>query len=90
MTAQQNQTFLDMAIMASGTIESLFTIVQANGKSITDAPIAGDDYLIPGDIVTDNDTLQYLMQNSITIGTKGQALPQGIGYWMIQTDFTVS
>ncbi len=90
MIAQQNQTLQDLAIMATGTVESLITIAQANSISITDIPVPGDDYLIPPGISTDNSTLQYLAQNSIMIGTRGQSFPQGVGYWIIETDFTVS
>jgi hypothetical protein len=90
MIAQQNQTLLDIAIMATGTIESVFSIAQANDISITDIPVPGNDYIIPTGTLTDNNALQYLAQNGVTIGTKGQTLPLGIGYWIIETDFTVS
>lgn len=90
MLITPNQSMPDIALTGTGTIESIFQLALANGCSITDTPVPGDDYLVPQDAQLDKATLQYLAQNSITIGTKGTPLSQGIGYWKIEVDFTIN
>lgn len=82
---------MDVAIMATGTVESVFQILAVNGKGITDAPHVNDDYAIPSDAVIDQAQLSYIKQNDIIIGTGDDPnLYLGIGYWQIEVDFKVS
>lgn len=82
---------LDVAIMASGSVENVFLILAANGKGITDAPHVNDDYTIPQGMSNDTTTLKYLQQNNIVIGTGDDPnLYIGIGYWQVEVDFKVS
>jgi len=90
MIVQANQTLLDLAIMGTGTIESIFQIANANGKSITDIPVAGADYIIPADAFTDINTKTYLTNNKVSIGTRDVPFSVGIGYWAVEIDFVVS
>lgn len=91
MRITPNQTMLDVAIMASGSMENVFLILAANGKGITDAPHVNDDYAIPQGMSNDTTTLKYLQQNKVVIGTGDDPnLYIGIGYWQVEVDFKVS
>lgn len=91
MRITPNQTMMDLAIMATGTIESVFQILAANGKGITDAPHVNDDYAVPADSIIDQAQLNYINQNGVLIGTGDDPdLYIGIGYWQIEVDFKVS
>lgn len=91
MRITPNQTMMDVAIMATGTVESVFQILAVSGKGITDAPHVNDDYIIPSDAVADQAQLNYIKQNGVIIGTGDDPnLYIGIGYWQIEVDFKVS
>ena len=82
---------MDVAIMATGSVENVFLILAANGKGITDAPHVNDDYAIPSNTANDIATLRYLQKNDIIIGTGDDPnLYIGIGYWQVEIDFKVS
>ena len=66
-----NQSLLDMALMACGTIEASMKIMAENETSITGAATTGSEFMIPDDAPTDSFTLLYLGQNKIVIGTNG-------------------
>lgn len=44
-TVLDGQTLADIAVQETGTVESLFELAEANGKSITDIPDAGEKLL---------------------------------------------
>ena len=67
---QPNQSLLDMALMACGTLEGAMHIMAANEESITADVAPGVMYIIPSDVPSDNYSLQYLQQNNIIIGTR--------------------
>ncbi len=88
----------DVAIMATGTIESMFDILAANNKSITDIPHNNDVYKVPATAATDPDTLAMLAELGFGTGTGQQKLATGddptlyigISYWQVGVDFKVS
>ena len=91
MLITPNQTIPDIAIMATGSIDTIFDVAAANNKGITDAPRAGDDYTIPVNTLTDTTVLQYLTVNNINIGTGDDVeLYIGINYWKVEVDFKIS
>ena len=91
MLITPNMTMLDVAMNATGTVESIFDILSANNKSITDIPHVGDNYVIPSGIITDTTQLAYIKENALVIATGNDpTLYIGISYWEIETDFKVS
>ena len=66
-----NETALDVTIMASGTLENAMLLMGANNTSISALPVSGFTFIIPDTILPDADTLLYLQQNGIVLGTKG-------------------
>jgi len=89
MLITPSQTVPDAGITAAGTMESLFSILVANGLSITDRLQAGTDIIVPFAITLDTDTLLYLQQNNISIGTADTTIYKGIGFWKVGIDLTV-
>jgi len=89
MQITSNQTWLDIACQATGTIATLFDIALSNNVSITDDPIVGNDAIITG--TPSLRDLEYLKEHNVVIGTRddGSATMEGIGYWYIENDFEV-
>lgn len=91
MLITPNMTMLDVAMNATGTVESIFSILAANNKALTDIPHVGDNYILPADVVTDDAQLKYLQSNRITVATGNDpGLYIGISYWKVELDFKVS
>jgi hypothetical protein len=70
-TIQPNQTYLDAAIGACGTLEAAMALMLANNTSITNQPDIGTVLQVPAALPIDNGTLQYLQRNAIVLGTRG-------------------
>nr|DAY32261.1 MAG TPA: hypothetical protein [Caudoviricetes sp.] len=90
-----NQSLLDIAIQHTGAVENTFAIAVANGLSLTDDLPAGAEIKTPDSANKDNDVLNYYTAKSLQPATAVIMLPEeerleGIGYWVIQTDFKVS
>ncbi len=82
---------LDVAINATGTVESIFDILSANGKGLTDIPHVSDNYIIPSGTAVDATQLNYIQENALIIATGNDpTLYIGISYWKIETDFKIS
>ena len=91
MLITPNMTMIDIAMTATGTAESIFDILAANTKALTDMPHAGDNYIIPGATTTDAGQLKYIQDNGLIIATGNDpTLYIGISYWKIETDFKIS
>ena len=92
-----HQSLLDIAVQHTGTVESVFAIAVANGLSLTDDLESGEALnLEPTTINQNKDILNYYQSKKLQPATGvshtgGSSLQlQGIGYWVIQTDFKVS
>lgn len=66
---QQNQTVLDMIVMACGTLEGAMQVMAANNTSLSDTTYTGTVYAVPDTVSVDKQVLDYLQQNDIHIGT---------------------
>ena len=90
-----NQSLLDLAVQHTGAVESVFAIAVANGLSLTDDLPAGTEIKLPDSVNKDSDVLNYYSAKRLQPATAVIMLPEeerleGIGYWVIQTDFKVS
>ena len=90
-----NQSLLDIAIQHTGAVENTFAMAVANGLSLTDDLPAGTEIQLPDNVNKDSDVLNYYSAKSLQPATAVIMLPEkerleGIGYWVIQTDFKVS
>src|ERR1043165_9626948 len=78
VTAKPNQSMQDLVIMACGTLDGAMAFCRANNVSISDVPVPGNEYVIPADIVFDEEVLTGLWHKGIEIGTLAQeAVPAG-------------
>ena len=90
-----HQSFLDLAIQHTGTAENAFVLALQNGKSLTDDLVAGE-LLSLENTKNNKDILSYYQSKKLQPATGvshtgGSSLQlQGIGYWVIQTDFKIS
>ena len=89
------QSLLDIAVQHTGAVENTFAIAVANGLSLTDDLPAGAEIKIPDSANKDSDVLNYYIAKSLQPATAVILLPEeerleGIGYWVIQTDFKVN
>ena len=90
-----NQSLLDLAVQHTGAVENTFALAVATGLSLTDDLPAGAEIKIPDSANKDNDVLNYYTSKRLQPATAVIMLPEeerleGIGYWVIQTDFKVS
>lgn len=89
------QSLLDIAIQHTGTVENTFALAVANGLSLTDDLPVGTEIKLPDSVNKDSDVLNYYTAKRLQPATAVTLLPEaerleGIGYWVIQTDFKVS
>ena len=90
-----HQSFLDLAIQHTGSVENAFVLALQNGKSLTDDLVAGEQLYLEN-TKNNQDILSYYQSKKLQPATGvshtgGSSLqPQGIGYWVISNDFKVS
>ena len=95
-TILHNQSLLDLAIQHTGSVENAFILALQNGKSLTDDLEYGEALnLEPTAINQNKDILSYYQSKKLQPATAVILPPEaerleGIGYWVIQTDFKVS
>ncbi len=90
-----NQSLLDIAIQHTGAVENIFAMAVANGLSLTDDLPAGTEIKLPDSANKDSDVLNYYTAKRLQPATAVIMLSEaerleGIGYWVIQTDFKIS
>lgn len=90
-----NQSLLDLAVQHTGAVENTFALAVVNGLSLTDDLPAGTEIKLPDSVNKDSDVLNYytakrLQPATAVIMLSGAERLEGIGYWIIQTDFKVS
>ncbi len=96
ITIIDKQNLLDIALQASGTIESVFEIALQNQVSITDEVAPGVGLMIPDGLIQNKDVLNYYIQQTILPATGsnnenlGVEVLEGIDYWAIGDTFIVS
>lgn len=76
-TVKARQTLLDAAIQATGTLEAVFMIAEANGLAVSDDVTTGQVLVIPETVPTNKTIAQYLAANRLTVGTRGDAIEEG-------------
>lgn len=90
-----HQSFLDLAIQHTGSVENAFILALQNGKSLTDDLVAGEQLSLENP-KNNKDILSYYQSKKLQPATGvshtgGSSLQlQGIGYWVISNDFKVS
>ena len=90
-----NQSFLDLAIQHTGSVENAFVLALQNGKSLTDDLVAGEQLSLEN-TKNDKDILSYYQSKKLqpatgvshTVGSSLQL--QGIGYWVLGYEFKIS
>ena len=95
ITILHNQSLLDIAIQHTGAAENTFAVAVTNGLSLTDDLPAGAEIQLPDNVNKDSDVLNYYTAKRLQPATAVILPPEeerleGIGYWVIQTDFKVS
>lgn len=86
------QTWVDLALQELCDEERIFELCDLNGASMTDDIAPGTEVITPvaeskkGACVL---TLRSRRPASLFFGV-GNAAPEGIGYWAIETDFVIS
>jgi len=90
-----HQSFLDLAIQHTGSVENAFLLALSNGKSLTDDLVAGEQLYLEN-TKNNKDILSYYQSKKLQPATGvshtgGSSLQlQGIGYWVISNDFKIS
>jgi hypothetical protein len=86
---KRDQTALDYTIQNSGTLESLFDVLELNGLGATQDIVPGTLLKAP---VVEKAVINYYKGNPVDIITmiKPDEMKGGIGYMQIGTSFIVS
>jgi len=97
ITALHNQSFLDLALQHTGTIESVFEFAEANSINITDDVQAGKTLVLPAEAFSNKDILNYYIAKNLQPATafskedeKVTKRLEGISIWAINLDFVVT
>ena len=77
-TVRPRQTLYDAVIQATGTLEALVAVAEANDLAVSDAVTAGQVLVIPDNVVTNVAVAQWLSANKVTVGTLGIAAVAGV------------
>ena len=90
-----NQSFLDLAIQHTGSVENAFVLALQNGKSLTDDLVAGEQLYLEN-TKNNKDILSYYQSKKLQPATGvshtgGSSLQlQGIGYWVLGYEFKIN
>ena len=90
-----NQSFLDLAIQHTGSVENAFILALQNGKSLTDDLVAGEQLYLEN-TKNNKDILSYYQSKKLQPATGvshtgGSSLQlQGIGYWVLGYEFKIN
>jgi len=90
-TVKDNQSWFDLALQITGTIENLFDLFGAT-DAIDTMPTVGRIVKTNEIDTADNLVVNYYASNAITPATwlsSIYATGDGIGYWIIENDFIV-
>ena len=92
-----NQSFLDLALQHTGTIESIFEFAEANALNITDDVVAGKTLVLPAEAFTNKDILGYYTAKNLQPATGFSKEDEqvferleGISIWAINLDFVIT
>ena len=90
-----HQSFLDLAIQHTGSVENAFLLALSNVNSLTDYLVAGEQLYLEN-TKNNKDILSYYQSKKLQPATGvshtgGSSLQlQGIGYWSIQSEFIIN
>lgn len=90
-----HQSFLDLAIQHTGSVENAFVLALQNGKSLTDDLMAGEQLSLENP-KNNTDILSYYqskkLQPATSVSHTGSSSLQlqGIGYWVLGYEFKIS
>ena len=97
ITALHNQSLLDLALQHTGTIESVFEFAEANALNITDDVVASKTLVLPADVFSNKDILNYYtaknLQPATAFSKEDEQVAkrlEGISIWAINLDFVVT
>lgn len=69
ITAQHNQSMIDLVLSVCGTPEGAVAFCLANEVAISDTPVPGQVYIVPDGIIKKKEILRKLADGRVTIGT---------------------
>ncbi len=82
---KQGQTLFDIALQYCGSADAAFEIARINNRNITDDPAPGDVLKLPH--VRDKRVVKYFADYKLIPASAIIEKKEGIGYWIIQSDF---
>jgi hypothetical protein len=84
------QSLFDIALQATGSIETAFEIAKANGLSVTDRPETGTWLNVPAAVV--KRVTEHYRAAGIAPATalSEEDVMEGIEFWYVEYDFKVS
>lgn len=89
ITTRANQSVLDIALQAAGTIEAAFDIAEQNNLSITDLLQPRTEIVVTPSTVNEDNLAYYDKYKIMPASVDASRVYVGIGYWKIADDFKV-
>lgn len=98
ITIKHNQSLLDIAVQEHGTIVAVIDIAKANNIAVTDDLQPGQILNMPVGNITESNIVNFYKQQSVVpatglnddlISNFIEGLNNGIGYWIVEDNFTV-
>ncbi len=86
---RHNQSVLDIALQAAGTIEAAFDIAEQNNMSITDVLTPRTQIEVEPNTVHEDNLAYYDKFKIVPASVSAKDVYVGIGYWKIGIDFKV-
>lgn len=90
---QESQNIFDVLLQTTGSINGLFDIIKANSSILNNVSAVlnqGDILLLPENIEKNNNIINNIIKNKITITTGSNQELEGIGIWSIENNFVIS
>jgi hypothetical protein len=92
-----NQSLFDIAIAQTGQVYTAVAIAIANNLALSAELTIGMEIIIPQDLENDNQILGFYKRKEVIPGTSLSSNTidmiegcQGIGCWMVETNFTIN
>jgi hypothetical protein len=86
----EGQSLLDITLQVYGSTEGLIDLCKLNNLSINEPLVAGQKIVFDESKIRKPRIVEFFKKEFPRINTGRGKVPEGIGYWIIESEFIVS
>lgn len=90
LVVTEGQSMLDLALQLYGSTEGLLDLCLLNNLSVNERLTPGQRILYDESKIRNTSAVAFYKREFPRVNTGRAKNPDGIGYWVIESDFTVS